>query len=167
MSGFLPFRATAEASQTDMSEGALTEGRTASEASARTDAEERVLGRLDHALRSLRNVGVESLPPAPSRIESRERRALHPDRKRAALALALAHAHFGAGALEAAEREFRDAVALEPENADARCGLVVTLANLLRLDVAERELQAAEQAGVRLSPSVRDEIEKRRGAGPS
>ncbi|HEY7922508.1 MAG: tetratricopeptide repeat protein [Burkholderiales bacterium] len=100
-------------------------------------------------------------------MESRERCALHPDRKRAALALALAHAHFGAGALEAAEREFRDAVALEPENADARCGLVVTLANLFRLDEAERELHAAEQSGVRLSPSVRGEIEKRRGAGPS
>jgi tetratricopeptide (TPR) repeat protein len=168
VSGFLPFRAPAEASQTDMSEGALTEGRTASEGSARVEAEERVLGRLDHALRSLRNVGVpQSVPPAPRPVESRERRILHPDRKRAALALALAHAHFGAGALEAAEREFRDAVALEPENADAHCGLVVTLANLFRLDEAERELQAAEQAGVRLSPSVRDEIEKRRAAGPS
>ena len=89
------------------------------------------------------------------------------ERKRAALALALAHAHFGAGALEAAEREFRDAVALEPQNPDAHCGLVVTLANLFRLDEAERELHAAEQSGVRLSPSVRGEIEKRRGAGPS
>jgi Tfp pilus assembly protein PilF len=152
-----------------MSEGTLIEGRTASEDSARTNAEERVLGRLDHALRSLRHVGgPQSLPPASSPLESRERRALHPDRKRAALALALAHAHFGAGALEAAEREFRDAVDLEPENADAHCGLVVTLANLFRLDEAERALQAAEKAGVRLSPSVRDEIEKRRAAaGPS
>lgn len=168
MAGFLPFRAPAEASQTDMSEGALTDGRMPSEDSARTEAEERVLGRLDHALRSLRNLGVPSLPPAPSPVESRERRAaFHPDRKRAALALALAHAHFGAGALEAAEREFRDAVALEPENPDAHCGLVVTLANLFRLDEAERELHAAEKGGVRLSPSVRDEIEKRRGAGPS
>jgi Tfp pilus assembly protein PilF len=145
-----------------MSEGALTDGRTPSEDSARTDAEERVLGRLDHALRGLRNAGVQSLPPAPSPVESRARPALHPDRKRAALALALAHAHFGAGALEAAEREFRDAVALEPENPDAHCGLVVTLANLFRLDEAERELHAAEEAGVRLSPSVRDEIDKRR-----
>jgi Flp pilus assembly protein TadD len=163
VSGFVPFRATAEGSQTGMSEGAMTEGRTASEDSARTEAEERVLGRLDHALRSLRSVGVpQSLPPASTPLESRERRALHPDRKRAALALALAHAHFGAGALEAAAREFRDAVALEPENADAHCGLVVTLANLFRLDEAQRELEAAEQVGVRLSPSVRDEIEKRR-----
>jgi tetratricopeptide (TPR) repeat protein len=167
VAGFLPFRAPAEASQTGMSEGALTDGRTPGEDSARTEAEERVLGRLDHALRSLRNLGVQSLPPAPSPVEPRERRALHPDRKRAALALALAHAHFGAGALEAAEREFRDAVALEPENPDAHCGLVVTLANLFRLDDAERALHAAEQAGVRLSPSVRDEIEKRRGAGNS
>jgi Tfp pilus assembly protein PilF len=167
VAGFLPSRAPAEASQTGMSEGALTDGRTPSEDSARAEAEERVLGRLDHALRSLRKLGVQSLLPAPSPVESRERRALHPDRKRAALALALAHAHFGAGALEAAEREFRDAVALEPENADARCGLVVTLANLFRLDEAERALHAAEQAGVRLSPSVRDEIEKRRGAAPS
>ena len=135
----------------------------------RPEVEDRVLGRLDHALRSLRNVGKpQSLTPAPRPAESRERRTLHPDRKRAALALALAHAHFGAGALEAAEREFRDAVAVEPESADAHCGLVVTLANLFRLDEAEHELQAAEKAGVRLSPSVRDEILKRRAAaGPS
>ena len=111
--------------------------------------------------------GPRASPRRPVRWNPGSDALLHPDRKRAALALALAHAHFGAGALEAAEREFRDAVALEPENADAHCGLVVTLANLLRLDEAERELQAAEKAGVRLSPSVRDEIEKRRAAGPS
>jgi hypothetical protein len=162
-----------------MSESALIEGGMTGETSARTDAEERVLGRLDYALRGLRQVVVPAEPqrgpagrplglaPASSPEDSRNQHAFHPDRKRAALAVALAHAHFGAGALEAAEREFRDAVALEPGNADAHCGLVVTLANLFRTDEAERELQAAERAGVRLSPSVRDEIEKRRGVGPS
>ena len=157
-----------------MSESALSEGGTASEDPARVEREDRVLGRLDHALRSLRTPGSPddtqrlqrsrpaSLPEASSPADPRERRCLHPDRKRAALALALAHAHFGAGALEAAEREFRDAVSLDPGNADAHCGLVVTLASLFRLDEAERELSAAEAAGVRLSPSVRDEIEKGR-----
>ena len=137
-----------------MSEGELIEGTPASEP-ARAEAEERLLGRLDFALRGLRKGGAPAVSSPPV-----ERRSLHPDRKRAALAVALAHAPFGSGALEAAEREFRDALAQEPGNADACCGLVVTLAHLLRLDEAERELQAAEAAGVRLSPSVREEIEK-------
>jgi len=152
----------------------MTEG-TLIEDPGRSEAEERLLGRLDHALRSLRNAEAPprpqmplasrpaTAPATPRPSDSGDRHDLHPDRKRAALALALAHAHYGAGALEAAEREFRDAVALEPGNADAHCGLVVTLASLLRLDEAERELHAAEAAGVKLSPSVRDEIEKRRG----
>jgi Flp pilus assembly protein TadD len=137
-----------------MSEGVMNEPEATGDA-ARTEAEDRLLGRLDYALRGLRGQGA----PAPRPLASR---SLTPDRKRAALAVALAHAHFGAGALEAAEREFRDAVAQDPDNADAHCGLVVTLANLFRLDEAERELRAAEQAGVKLSPSVRDEIDKRR-----
>jgi Flp pilus assembly protein TadD len=156
-----------------MSEGALIEGTPASEDAGRTEAEQRLLGRLDYALRGLRKGGapaergsspLASVAPGRATASSppAERRPLHPDRKRAALAVALAHAHFGSGALEAAEREFRDALAQEPGNADACCGLVVTLAHLLRLDEAERELQAAEAAGVRLSPSVREEIEKRR-----
>jgi len=155
-----------------MSEAALIEGTPASDDPARSEAEERVLGRLDHALRSLRkDAPVETgraplasvapaLPAGSSPGGPAGRRSLHPDRKRAALAMALAHAHFGSGALEAAEREFRDALAQEPGNADACCGLVVTLAHLFRVDEAERELQAAEAAGVRLSPSVREEIEK-------
>ena len=121
-----------------MSEGALIEGTPASDDPARSEAEERVLGRLDHALRSLRKdapvetgrAPLASVAPALSAGSSpggpAGRRSLHPDRKRAALAMALAHAHFGSGAL----------------------------------DAAERELQAAEAAGVRLSPSVREEIEK-------
>jgi len=138
-----------------MSEGELIEGTPASEDPARVEAEERLLGRLDFALRGLRKGDALVVPSPPA-----ERRVLNPDRKRAALAIALAHAHFGSGSLQAAEREFRDALAQEPGNADACCGLVVTLAHLLRLDEAERELKAAEAAGVRLSPSVREEIEK-------
>jgi hypothetical protein len=144
---------------------------------SRPVAEDRVLGRLDYALRNLRTTITQAeraLPPeaplvhAPSRrIADPQRQSLPTDRKRAALALALGHAHFGAGALGAAEREFRDAVSSEPGNADAHCSLVVTLTTLGRLDDAEQELRAAEQAGVRLSPSVREAIEKRRAAGNS
>jgi hypothetical protein len=158
-----------------MTEGTLIEGEAASGDPARTQAEDRLLDRLDYALRGLRGTATsgprppascpQGLPEASGPTPPVARRRLSPDRKRAALAVALAHAHFGAGALEAAEREFRDAVALDPENADARCGLVVTLASLFRLEEAGRELRAAEAAGVKLSPSVRDEIEKRRPAG--
>lgn len=149
------------------------EGKALAEEVVRPEAENRVLGRLDFALRHLLSA-PRPLVEAPSHAQAPaepvacpQRPSLVPDRKRAALALALGHAHFGAGALEAAEHEFRDAVALEPGSADAYCSLVVTLTNLGRLDEAERELRAAEQAGVRLSPSVRDEIRNRRAAGSS
>lgn len=156
---------------------ALKEPKSQAEEVSRPVAEDRVLGRLDYALRNLRTTialaerpGPPEAPPvhAPSkRVADPERPSLTTDRKRAAIALALGHAHFGAGALGAAEREFRDAVACEPGNPDAHCSLVVTLTTLGRLDEAERELQAAEQAGVRLSPSVREAIAKRRAVGNS
>ena len=80
------------------------------------------------------------------------------------LALAIGNAQFNAGALEAAELEFRTALAAEPGNGDAHNNLAVTLTLLGRLDEAERELQAAEKAGVKVSPKIRDEIQKRRAA---
>jgi Flp pilus assembly protein TadD len=112
------------------------------------EAEDRALDRLDFALRHLRNTGVELR------------------RERPALAVTLGQAHFGAGALEAAAREFKDALALEPASPDARGGLVLALAGLGRLDEAERELRAADEAGVMLSPSVRAELVKRRADLP-
>jgi Flp pilus assembly protein TadD len=98
------------------------------------------------------------------RIGELQRLRQSPQQEPAALALALGNAQFNAGALEAAEREFRTALTREPENGDAHNNLAVTLTLLGRLDEAERELRAAEKAGVEVSPRIEQEIKKRRAA---
>ena len=89
-----------------------------------------------------------------------------PDREPAGLALALGNAHFHAGGLEEAEREFRRALATEPKNGDAHNNLAVVLMLEGKLDEAEREVAAAEKAGVHVAPRLEDEIQKRRSAPP-
>jgi tetratricopeptide (TPR) repeat protein len=123
---------------------------------------------------------VNGDPPAPLgqsaqvvlalevRIAELQRLRQDPQREPVALALAIGGAQFNAGALEAAEQEFRAATVAEPGNGDAHNNLAVTLTLLGRLDEAERELRAAEKAGVRVSPRIREEILRRRAAaGPS
>ena len=89
-----------------------------------------------------------------------------PDREPAALAVALGDAHFRAGDLEQAEREFRRALATEPKSGDAHNNLAVVLMLGGKLDEAEREVAAAERAGVHVAPRLKDEIQKRRLAPP-
>jgi Tetratricopeptide repeat len=106
------------------------------------EAEDRVLGRLDFALNHLRTRAEGTAPPPPlgpgspdaaaPRVEGSEAEPsrLTPERARTVLALAIGSAHLNAGSLEAAEREFRDALASDPDNADARSQLARTLALL-------------------------------------
>lgn len=85
-----------------------------------------------------------------------------PDREPAGLAVALGNAHFHAGELEDAEREFRLALATEPKSGDAHNNLAVVLMLEGKLDEAEREVKAAEKAGVPVAPRLKEEIQKRR-----
>ena len=105
------------------------------------EAEDRVLGRLDFALHHLRTRAEGTAPPplgpdspdaAAPRAEGSEGQPLRltPERARTVLALAIGSAHLNAGSLEAAEREFRDALASDPDNADASSQLARTLALL-------------------------------------
>ena len=89
-----------------------------------------------------------------------------PDREPAGLAVALGNAHFHAGELEDAEREFRRALLAESRSGDAHNNLAVVLMLQGKLDEAEREVKAAEKAGVRVAPRLKDEIQKRRAAPP-
>jgi Flp pilus assembly protein TadD len=118
------------------------------------EAERRLLGRLDHALRGLRTAEVPTGgPPAAS-----------PATKRLALALALGVAHLNAGMLDTAERELRDALGSEPASAEAHENLALALARLGRLDAAAEQLRAAAAAGASVSPRVREEIARLRAA---
>jgi tetratricopeptide (TPR) repeat protein len=81
------------------------------------------------------------------------------------LAFALGNASFLTGALDAAEREFRRALAARPGWGDAHLNLAVTLLALGRLDEAEAEATLAKKAGVPVPPRFAEEIRKRRKAG--
>jgi len=132
--------------------------------------EERVVDRLDFALRNLRTTAREADRPAPLLAEPSgpglEPGAgkPSPDQRRAALAVSLGHAHFSAGTLASAEREYRDALAADRGNGDAHGSLALTLARLGRLDEAEQQLREAEAEGTRISPTVVEEIRRRRAA---
>ena len=120
---------------------------------AEAEAESRLFGRLDHALRGLRTAPLPAPGPAAT-----------PAPKRAPLSLALGVAHLNAGLLEAAERELRDALASDPASAEAHENLALALARLGRLDAAEDQLRAADAAGASVSPRVREEIARLRAA---
>lgn len=83
-----------------------------------------------------------------------------PDREPAALALALGNAHFQAGALDLAEREFREALLTEPDNGDAHNNLAVVCLATGRFEEAEREMKAAERAGIEVAARLKDEVRK-------
>lgn len=111
------------------------------------EAEERALGRLDYALHHLRTgahgataprLGEDAAPPRRQASESPESR-LTPERARTVLALAIGSAHLSTGSLEAAEREFRDALLSDPDNDDAKSQLARTLTLL--------ELRAQGESG--------------------
>jgi Flp pilus assembly protein TadD len=107
---------------------------------------------------------AQSVHILETRIGELQRLRQNPQQEPTALALALGNAHFNAGALDDAEREFRRALLAEPGNGDAHNNLAVTLTLLGRLDEAEHELKAAEKAGIKVSPRIREEIRRRRAA---
>jgi Flp pilus assembly protein TadD len=119
---------------------------------AEAEAESRLLGRLDHALRGLRPASADE-PALAS-----------PTPKSVPLALALGIAHLNAGMLEAAERELRDALASDRASGEAHENLALALARLGRLDAAEEQLQAADAAGASVSPRVREEVARLKAA---
>ena len=121
---------------------------------AEAEAESRLLGRLDHALRGLRPAPAPADGPAPA----------SPAPKRAPLSLALGIAHLNAGMLEAAERELRDALASDRASTEAHENLALALARLGRLDAAEEQLLAADAAGAPVSPRVREEVARLKAA---
>jgi len=98
------------------------------------------------------------------RIADLQRLRQHPEREPPNLAVALGRAQFGAGALAEAEAEFRSALATDSEHGDAHNNLAVVLLVGGRLEEAEREVKAAEKAGVKVPPRLKEEIAARKKA---
>jgi tetratricopeptide (TPR) repeat protein len=116
-------------------------------------------------------------PPRPGRID-RQREALEARlvelerlraRRRASgappeVALALGSAYFHTGDLARAEREFREALAADPDLGDAHNNLAVVLMLTGRIAEAERAVRAAERHGVAVSPRLKEELRVRTSA---
>ena len=90
------------------------------------------------------------------------RRAVELEPRNAAMRGNLASTYVASGDVEAGIREFRKVVEISPDNPRARAGLAKSYIALGRYDDAAKEFDRARSLGVRLAPSLREEIERSR-----
>jgi Flp pilus assembly protein TadD len=77
----------------------------------------------------------------------------------------LGSAYFRMGKLADAEREYKAAVAVDARAGEAHSNLAVVYLETGRFDEAERSLKAAENAGFKVHPQLKEDIKNRRKAG--
>jgi len=78
------------------------------------------------------------------------------------ISLALGSAYFRSNQIEDAEREYREAVRVEPRLGEAHNNLAVVLMLTGRYEEADQEIKAAEKAGFRVNPQFKDDLKARR-----
>jgi tetratricopeptide (TPR) repeat protein len=78
------------------------------------------------------------------------------------VSLALGSAYFRAGKLADAEQAYLAAVATDPKVGEAHNNLAVVYLETGRYDEAEKAVKAAEKAGLRVNPALKEEIAKRK-----
>ena len=76
--------------------------------------------------------------------------------------LSLGSAYFRSGKLSDAEQAYLSAITVDPKLGEAHNNLAVVYMETGRLDQAEKALKAAEKSGMRVSPALKEEINKRR-----
>jgi len=101
------------------------------------------LDRRIHDLRTQRFHDARSAPVVPTWIS-----------------IALGSAHFRAGAMADAEREYRAAIDVDPKLGEAHNNLAVVCMLTGRFTDAEREIKAAEKAGFRVNPQLKEDLNK-------
>ena len=74
------------------------------------------------------------------------------------VSLALGSAYFRAGKLEDAEREYKAAIAADSRTGEAHSNLAVVYFETERYADAERSLTAAEKAGFKVHPQLKQQI---------
>jgi tetratricopeptide (TPR) repeat protein len=79
------------------------------------------------------------------------------------VSLALGSAFFRLEQWSDAEREYRAAIAADPKTGEAYNNLAVVYLTTGRLDEADKAVQAAEKAGYKVSPGLKDDIKKGKG----
>ena len=80
----------------------------------------------------------------------------------AGLSMALGSAYYRTGDLEGAEREYLEAVKVDPAFGEAHSNLAVLYLTTGRLDQADREVALAERAGFQVNPRLKDDLKKQR-----
>ena len=105
---------------------------------------------------------IRMLQERKRQIEDAERE-LTPERAVPAyVSLSLGSAYFRAGRLADAEQAYRATIGADPKVGEAHSNLAVVYMETGRYDEAERAVIAAEKAGLRVVPALKDEIKKRR-----
>lgn len=82
----------------------------------------------------------------------------------AGVSMALGSAYFRLGQQADAEREYKAALEVDPKFGEAHSNLAVVYLVSGRYDEALREVEAAEKAGFRVNPKLKEEIRARRRA---
>jgi tetratricopeptide (TPR) repeat protein len=80
------------------------------------------------------------------------------------VSLSLGSAYFRAEQFEKAEQQYRAAIATDPKAGEAHNNLAVVLMMKAQYAEALAELKAAEKAGFRVNPELRDQIKSRMGS---
>jgi len=80
----------------------------------------------------------------------------------AGLSMALGSAYYRTQNIEAAEREYLEAIKVSPKFGEAHNNLAVIYMITGRLDLAEKEVALAEQSGFKVSPKLKDDLKARR-----
>lgn len=81
----------------------------------------------------------------------------------AGLSMALGSAFFRTGHIEEAEREYLEAIRVDPSFGEAHNNLAVVYMVTGRLDKAEQEIGLAEKAGFKVSDALKADVKKRKG----
>jgi Flp pilus assembly protein TadD len=80
----------------------------------------------------------------------------------AGLSMALGSAYYRTQNVEAAEKEYIEAVKVDPAFGEAHNNLAVIYMITGRLDLADQEIALAEKAGFKVNPRLKDDLKNRR-----
>jgi Tfp pilus assembly protein PilF len=76
------------------------------------------------------------------------------------ISLALGSAYFRSGSMADAEREYRETLKADPKIGEAHNNLAVVCLQTGRFQEADVELKAAERAGFRVNPQLKEDVKK-------
>jgi Flp pilus assembly protein TadD len=92
--------------------------------------------------------------------DARHRATSGPEQTPAWISLALGSAFFRTDAMADAEREYRAAIAVDPKFGEAHNNLAVVCMLTGRFPEAEAEVAAAEKAGFKVNPQLKEDLKK-------